>query len=57
MASSPPITWRNVNAPSSGGAADLFGQAQESFDGAIKAARTPRTGMKKDAQTATHKSS
>jgi len=47
MASSPPITWRNVNAPSSGGAADLFGQAQESFDGAIKAARDTKDGFEK----------
>ena len=47
MASSPPITWRNVNAPSAGGAADLFGQAQESFDGAMKAARDTKDGFEK----------
>jgi len=42
-----PITWRNVNAPSAGGAADLFGQAQASFDGAIKAARDTKDGFEK----------
>jgi len=42
-----PITWRNVNAPSAGGAADLFGQAQASFDGAIKAAQDTKDGFEK----------
>jgi len=42
-----PITWKNVAAPSSGAAADLFGQAQDSFDGAIKAARDTKDGFEK----------
>jgi len=42
-----PITWRNVSAPSAGATADLFGQAQESFDGAIKAARDTKDGFEK----------
>jgi len=42
-----PITWRNVNAPSAGGAADLFGQAQASFDGAIKAVQDTKDGFEK----------
>jgi hypothetical protein len=34
-----PITWRNVAAPTFEGAADMMGQAQDSFTGAIKSLR------------------
>jgi hypothetical protein len=42
-----PITWRNVAAPDFSGAADMMGQAQESFTGALDTVRETKDTFEK----------
>lgn len=42
-----PITWRNVAAPDFSGAADMMGQAQESFTGALDTVQATKDDWEK----------